>query len=85
MKFPDIILRIAKTIGPVSSAEELLSTVFESVFNATANMEPHLSTPGGFYLVSVQSQSARFAVQTDFLFCLDHLMHSKDNENESTQ
>ncbi|NXP35077.1 OTOAN protein, partial [Leiothrix lutea] len=30
-KFPDIILQIAKTIGPVSSAEELLSAVFESV------------------------------------------------------
>ncbi|POI33917.1 hypothetical protein CIB84_002332 [Bambusicola thoracicus] len=44
-KFPDIILRIAKTIGPPSSAEELLSTVFESVFNATASMEPHLTTP----------------------------------------
>ncbi|XP_042684082.1 otoancorin isoform X2 [Centrocercus urophasianus] len=44
-KFPDIVLRIAKTIGPLSSAEELLSTVFESVFNATANMEPHLSKP----------------------------------------
>ncbi|XP_031411689.1 otoancorin [Meleagris gallopavo] len=44
-KFPDIILQIAKTIGPLSSAEELLSTVFESVFNATANMEPHLTTP----------------------------------------
>ncbi|RLW01436.1 hypothetical protein DV515_00007904 [Chloebia gouldiae] len=30
-KFPDIILQIAKTTGPVSSAEELLSAVFESV------------------------------------------------------
>lgn len=38
-----------------------------------------------FYLVSVQCQSAIFTVQTDFLFCLDHCMHSKDNEDESTQ
>ncbi|XP_021267022.1 otoancorin isoform X2 [Numida meleagris] len=44
-KFPDIILQIAKTIEPVSSAEELLLTVFESVSNATANREPHLTTP----------------------------------------
>ncbi|KFW64310.1 Otoancorin, partial [Pygoscelis adeliae] len=44
-KFPDIILQIAKTIGPISSAEELLSTVFESVSNATANMESSLSRP----------------------------------------
>ncbi|NXJ13876.1 OTOAN protein, partial [Odontophorus gujanensis] len=44
-KFPDIILQIAKTAGPISSAEELLSTVFESVSNATTNVEPHLTTP----------------------------------------
>ncbi|KFV07035.1 Otoancorin, partial [Pterocles gutturalis] len=44
-KFPDIILQIAKTIGPVSSAEELLSTVFESVSNATANIESSLTIP----------------------------------------
>ncbi|XP_071427183.1 otoancorin [Pithys albifrons albifrons] len=44
-KFPDIILQIAKTIGPVSSAEELLSTVFESVSNASANTPSSLSTP----------------------------------------
>ncbi|XP_068278555.1 otoancorin isoform X5 [Nyctibius grandis] len=44
-KFPDIILQIAKTIGPVSSAEELLSTVFESVSNATANTESSLTRP----------------------------------------
>ncbi|OXB81792.1 UNVERIFIED_CONTAM: hypothetical protein H355_014989, partial [Colinus virginianus] len=44
-KFPDIILQIAKTIGPISSAEELLSTVFESVSSATTNVEPHLTTP----------------------------------------
>ncbi|KAF1663297.1 Otoancorin, partial [Aptenodytes patagonicus] len=44
-KFPDIILQIAKTIGPISSAEELLSTVFESVSNATANTESSLSRP----------------------------------------
>ncbi|NWW83752.1 OTOAN protein, partial [Rhynochetos jubatus] len=37
-KFPDTILQIAKTIGPISSAEELLSTVFESVSSAAANV-----------------------------------------------
>ncbi|NXT44348.1 OTOAN protein, partial [Pelecanoides urinatrix] len=45
-KFPDIILQIAKTIGRISSAEELLSTVFESVSNATANTESSLTRPG---------------------------------------
>ncbi|NXY16145.1 OTOAN protein, partial [Atrichornis clamosus] len=44
-KFPDIILQIAKTTGPVSSAEELLSTVFESVSNGTANIRSSLSRP----------------------------------------
>ncbi|KFP11717.1 Otoancorin [Egretta garzetta] len=44
-KFPDIILQIAKTIGLISSAEELLSTVFESVSNATANIESPLARP----------------------------------------
>ncbi|KFV08117.1 Otoancorin [Tauraco erythrolophus] len=44
-KFPDIILQIAKTIGPISSAEELLSTVFESISNATANIESSLTRP----------------------------------------
>ncbi|NXI68253.1 OTOAN protein, partial [Anseranas semipalmata] len=39
-KFPDIILQIAKTIRPISSAKELLSTVFESVSNTAANAEP---------------------------------------------
>ncbi|NXA77285.1 OTOAN protein, partial [Thryothorus ludovicianus] len=34
-KFPDTILQIAKTIGPVSSAEELLSAVFQSVSNSS--------------------------------------------------
>ncbi|NXE89248.1 OTOAN protein, partial [Menura novaehollandiae] len=44
-KFPDIILQIAKTIGPVSSSEELLSTAFESVSNGTANTRSSLSRP----------------------------------------
>ncbi|NWI85741.1 OTOAN protein, partial [Pitta sordida] len=44
-KFPDIILQIAKTIGPVSSAEELLSTVFECVSSATASKPSSLTTP----------------------------------------
>ncbi|XP_048177211.1 otoancorin isoform X1 [Corvus hawaiiensis] len=43
-KFPDIILQIAKTIGPVSSAEELLlSVVFESVSNSTGSIRLSLS------------------------------------------
>ncbi|NXU36192.1 OTOAN protein, partial [Drymodes brunneopygia] len=43
VKFPDIILQIAKTIGPVSSAEELLSAVFESVSNGTGSIRSSLS------------------------------------------
>ncbi|XP_023792899.1 otoancorin [Cyanistes caeruleus] len=42
-KFLDIILQIAKTIGPVSSAEELLSAVFESVSNSTGSIHSSLS------------------------------------------
>ncbi|NXX37834.1 OTOAN protein, partial [Tricholaema leucomelas] len=44
-KFPDIILQIAKTTGPISSAAELLSTVFESIANATANIDSSLTRP----------------------------------------
>ncbi|XP_032053646.1 otoancorin [Aythya fuligula] len=44
-KFQDIILQIAKTVRPISSAKELLSTVFESVSNATANTGPPLIRP----------------------------------------
>ncbi|XP_040446215.1 otoancorin isoform X5 [Falco naumanni] len=44
-KFPGTILQIAKTIGPISSSEELLSTVFESVSNATADTESSLTRP----------------------------------------
>ncbi|NWH60901.1 OTOAN protein, partial [Geococcyx californianus] len=44
-KFPDIILQIAKTIGPISSAEVLLSTVFEAVSNTTASVESSLTAP----------------------------------------
>ncbi|NXH98839.1 OTOAN protein, partial [Pachycephala philippinensis] len=43
-KFPDAILQIAKTIGPVSSAGELLSAVFESVSNGTGSTRSSLST-----------------------------------------
>ncbi|NXJ21270.1 OTOAN protein, partial [Dicrurus megarhynchus] len=43
-KFPDTILQIAETIGPVSSAEELLlSAVFESVSRGTGSIRPSLS------------------------------------------
>ncbi|NWV49932.1 OTOAN protein, partial [Daphoenositta chrysoptera] len=41
-KFPAIILQIARTVGPVSSAEELLSAVFESVSNGTGSTHPSL-------------------------------------------
>ncbi|NXN22114.1 OTOAN protein, partial [Nycticryphes semicollaris] len=44
-KFPNIILQIAKTVGPVSSAEELLSTVFESVSNSTSSVNSSLTRP----------------------------------------
>ena len=49
LKFPDIILQIAKTIGPISSAEELLSTVFESVSSATASIDSPLARPGQYF------------------------------------
>ncbi|NWW34242.1 OTOAN protein, partial [Panurus biarmicus] len=42
-KFPDTILQIAKTIGPVPSAEELLSAVFQSVSSGTDSMGLSLS------------------------------------------
>ncbi|XP_063270464.1 otoancorin isoform X2 [Prinia subflava] len=42
-KFPDTILQIAKTIGAVSSGEELLSAVFESVSNGTGSVRVSLS------------------------------------------
>ncbi|NXG40900.1 OTOAN protein, partial [Psilopogon haemacephalus] len=44
-KFPDIILQIAKKIQPISSAEELLSTVFDSISNATASTDSSLTRP----------------------------------------
>ncbi|NXL38665.1 OTOAN protein, partial [Glaucidium brasilianum] len=44
-KFPDTILQIAKTTGPISSSEELLSAVFESVSNATASIKSSITTP----------------------------------------
>ncbi|NXS58521.1 OTOAN protein, partial [Brachypteracias leptosomus] len=44
-KFPDIVLQISKTTGPISSVEEFLSTVFESISNATANIESPLTRP----------------------------------------
>ncbi|NWV74429.1 OTOAN protein, partial [Dasyornis broadbenti] len=44
-KFPDTILQIAKTTGPVSSAEDLQSAVFELVSNGTAGSRSPLSRP----------------------------------------
>ncbi|NXY06919.1 OTOAN protein, partial [Pteruthius melanotis] len=41
-KFPDTILQIAKTIGPVPSAEELLSALFESVSSGAGSIRPSL-------------------------------------------
>uniref|UniRef100_A0A8C9UDT0 Otoancorin n=1 Tax=Serinus canaria TaxID=9135 RepID=A0A8C9UDT0_SERCA len=48
LKFPDTILQIAKTIGPVSSAEELLSAVFETVSNSTGSILLSLSRAGQY-------------------------------------
>ncbi|NXA62937.1 OTOAN protein, partial [Mohoua ochrocephala] len=45
-KFPDVVLQIAKTTGPVSSAEELLWAVFESVSNSTSTAHSSLSRAG---------------------------------------
>ncbi|NXA38582.1 OTOAN protein, partial [Eudromia elegans] len=45
LKFPDIILQIAKTIGPISTSEELLSTVFEFVSNTTTTNRSSLAKP----------------------------------------
>ncbi|NWX95619.1 OTOAN protein, partial [Nothoprocta ornata] len=45
LKFPDIILQIAKTIGPISSSGNLLSTVFEFVSNTTSNNRSSLTRP----------------------------------------
>ncbi|NXI58339.1 OTOAN protein, partial [Chloroceryle aenea] len=45
-KFPSIILEIAKATELNSSSEELLSTVFESISNVTANTESTLTRPG---------------------------------------
>ncbi|NXM49849.1 OTOAN protein, partial [Gymnorhina tibicen] len=42
-KFPDIILQTAKTTGPVSSAEELLSAVFQSVSKGPGSSRGSLS------------------------------------------
>ncbi|NXR76810.1 OTOAN protein, partial [Pycnonotus jocosus] len=42
-KFPDTILQIAKTVGPVPSAEEILSAVFKSVSNGTGSTHLSLS------------------------------------------
>ncbi|NXN11307.1 OTOAN protein, partial [Indicator maculatus] len=44
-KFPDTILQIAKATGPISSAEQLLSTVFEYISNATASTDSSLTRP----------------------------------------
>ncbi|NXD40767.1 OTOAN protein, partial [Copsychus sechellarum] len=43
VKFPDIIVQIAKTAGPVSPAEELLSAVFQSVSSGPGSARLSLS------------------------------------------
>ncbi|NWI58463.1 OTOAN protein, partial [Calyptomena viridis] len=44
-KFPDTILQIARTVGPVCSSEELLSAVFECVSNASGSTRCSPSGP----------------------------------------
>ncbi|NXE19662.1 OTOAN protein, partial [Ardeotis kori] len=76
-KFPDIILQIAKTIGPISSAEELLSAVFESVSNATASIESPLTrhdclgtrTPSSDEIIKLAEANVFWSVQE--LQCMD--------------
>uniref|UniRef100_U3KHU9 Otoancorin n=1 Tax=Ficedula albicollis TaxID=59894 RepID=U3KHU9_FICAL len=62
LKFPDIILQIAKTVGPVSSAEELLSAVFESVSNGTG-------TPSSNEIIKLGEANVFWSVQE--LNCMD--------------
>ncbi|OWK61879.1 Otoancorin, partial [Lonchura striata] len=76
-KFPDIILQIAKTIGPVSSAEELLSAVFESVSNGTGSARLSLSradclttrTPSSNEIIKLGEANIFWSVQE--LKCMD--------------
>ncbi|KAM6054909.1 otoancorin [Chlamydotis macqueenii] len=76
-KFPDIILQIVKTIGPISSAEELLSAVFESVSNATASIESPLTrhdclgtrTPSSDEIIKLAEANVFWSVQE--LKCMD--------------
>ncbi|RMC17709.1 hypothetical protein DUI87_05373 [Hirundo rustica rustica] len=76
-KFPDIILQIAKTIGPVSSAEELLSAVFESVSGGTGSIPLSLSradclktrAPSSNELIKLGEANVFWSVQE--LKCMD--------------
>lgn len=91
LKFPDTILQIAKTTGPVSSAEGLLSTVFESVTNATASTDSSLTRPGQ-YSAGIWAKCQIYngaisgcdgAVQTDFFVSPCHQMHSDKPDNKT--
>nr|XP_009932483.1 PREDICTED: otoancorin [Opisthocomus hoazin] len=85
-KFPDIILQIAKTIGPISSAEELLSTVFESVSSATASIDSPLArpdclgtrAPSSDEIIKLAEANVFWSVQE--LKCMDALTFNKNVE-----
>ncbi|NWW05388.1 OTOAN protein, partial [Oreocharis arfaki] len=76
-KFPDTVLQIAKTIGAVSSAEELLSAVFEAVSNGTGSVRPSVSradclgtrAPSSNEIIKLAEANAFWSVQD--LECMD--------------
>ncbi|NXB28573.1 OTOAN protein, partial [Eulacestoma nigropectus] len=85
-KFPDIILQIAKTIGPVSSAEELLSAVFESVSNGSGSTRSSLSraeclgtrAPSSNEIIKLAEANVFWSVQE--LKCMDPETFDKNVE-----
>ncbi|NXU19854.1 OTOAN protein, partial [Pardalotus punctatus] len=85
-KFPAIILQIAKTIGPVSSAAELLSAVFESLFRSTAASPTPLSThdclgtraPSSNEIIKLAEANVFWSVQE--LKCMDPETFDKNVE-----
>ncbi|NXX80337.1 OTOAN protein, partial [Urocolius indicus] len=85
-KFPDIILQIAKTIGATSSAEELLSTVFESVSNANVIIESSLTrleclgtrAPSSDEIIKLAEANVFWSVQE--LKCMDTGIFDKNVE-----
>ncbi|NWV61719.1 OTOAN protein, partial [Malurus elegans] len=76
-KFPDTVLQIAKTIGAVSSAEDLLSAVFVSVSRGTASSRSPLSradclgtrSPSSNEIIKLAEANVFWSVQE--LKCMD--------------